>query len=213
LTFFFAPEADAPGRVYEWEVSTEAAQTGLALCQSAEGQPAVGVYGAAWTQSFADNLFVAERLAPLPQAYVVYAAEVIPGPEQAAARVLDDAFDLRHAAIVGEPVGLPARVSRPATPAHVTSDQPTRMTVQVTAALPGLLVLGDYPWPGWQAWVDGQRVPIWAANVIWRGVRLDAGEHVVELRYQPESLTRGLVLTGLGGLLALALALAGKARP
>jgi uncharacterized membrane protein YfhO len=37
----------------------------------------------------------------------------------------------------------------------------------------------------WTATVDGQRVPVYRANYTYKAIRLPAGEHVVEWRYNP----------------------------
>ena len=61
---------------------------------------------------------------------------------------------------------------------------------------PGLLVLNDAWMPGWEATVDGHRVPIRRANYLVRGVLLPAGAHRVVFRYPvPASLWLGLGLS------------------
>jgi uncharacterized membrane protein YfhO len=52
--------------------------------------------------------------------------------------------------------------------------------VNVSAGTPGLLVLTDAYYPGWQATVNGRPVPILATDVAFRGVMLgDAAATVV----------------------------------
>jgi hypothetical protein len=80
---------------------------------------------------------------------------------------------------------------------------PLYTRIEAAAGCPGLLVVGD-PWfTGWQAWVDGRRVRIeWYQGVI-RAVRLPAGNHTVEFRYRPGSVWWGCGLSALGLLAAL----------
>ena len=50
-------------------------------------------------------------------------------------------------------------------------------------------------YPGWRAFVDGQEVPIYEADYLFRGVFLEQGQHLVEFRFRPWFLRIGLVLT------------------
>jgi hypothetical protein len=72
----------------------------------------------------------------------------------------------------------------------------------------GILVLTDAFYPGWKAYVDGQKTDILRANYFFRGVLVPAGKHRVEFRYAPYSFRLGtavsLVSLGLVALLLLA---------
>ena len=70
-----------------------------------------------------------------------------------------------------------------------------------------MVVLQSYS-PDWVATVDGATVPIRAADVLFQGVSVPAGHHVVTLRYRPASVTAGLAssaagIIGLGALLVI----------
>jgi uncharacterized membrane protein YfhO len=69
--------------------------------------------------------------------------------------------------------------------------------VEAELACPGLVVAGDAYYPGWRVWVDGERRPVQELDAV-RGVRAGAGHHVIEFRYRPASVYRGLGLTLLG---------------
>jgi uncharacterized membrane protein YfhO len=70
----------------------------------------------------------------------------------------------------------------------------------------GLLILSDVFDDGWRAYVDGERVPISVADHVLRAVPLPAGEHTVELRYEPLSLRLGILISSLGFVLGVVLA-------
>jgi Bacterial membrane protein YfhO len=212
LTFYFASEADAPGHVYEWEVTTANPRTGVALCAEAPGQPSATLYGVDWQPAYQGELNITERLGRLPRAYVVYSAETISDETAAIHRVLDESFDIRNAALVSQSVGLPTHPDLPASPAEILSYGDADIVLRVTAARTGLLVLGDQAYPGWQAWVDGRPAPVLTANVVWRGVLLQPGQHQVEFKFDPLSLKLGLALTAFGLLLAAGLWVIGSRR-
>ena len=75
--------------------------------------------------------------------------------------------------------------------------QPEVFVVEADLACPGLVVVGDSYYPGWRAWVDGERRPVQELDAV-RAVRAGAGRHVIEFRYHPASVYWGLGLTLLG---------------
>lgn len=205
VSWYFTPERDAPGRVYVWEVKAAegVSRTGVGLCASEDGQPALAVYGRIWQQVFEDGIFYQQRLAPMPRAYVTYAADVVVSEQETVERLLDPTFDLRNSALVAEPVNLPGTAARPASPATLVEYGQSRVVVDATASEAGLLILGDLWHPGWQVTVDGQPAELLRANHVLRAVMLPAGQHRVEFRFQPRSLRHG-VLISLGALLIVA---------
>jgi hypothetical protein len=51
-----------------------------------------------------------------------------------------------------------------------------------------VVVLHDIYYPGWEAYVDGERRPILRANLLFRGVEVPPGRHRVEFRFRPLSV-------------------------
>lgn len=47
------------------------------------------------------------------------------------------------------------------------------------------VVLSDQYYPGWHAYVDGEKVPIYKVNGVLRGVVVPRGKHTIEFRYEP----------------------------
>jgi hypothetical protein len=207
VTWYFAPERNAPGQVYIWEVSAAngEAQTGATLCTDESGEPALAVYGQVWEQVFDKGVYCQQRSAPMPRVYVVYGVETVLEDPQAVERLLSPAFDLRNSALVAQPLALPASAPRPASPATLVEHGQTRVLVEASASQPGLLVLGDLWHPGWQVTVDGQPAELLRANHVLRGVLLPAGQHRIEFRFQPSSLRNGALISLAALLLPLAL--------
>ena len=59
----------------------------------------------------------------------------------------------------------------------------------------GYLVLTDAYYPGWVATVDGQPANIERADILFRAVKIPAGQHRVEFRYQPQSFIIGAAIS------------------
>ncbi len=74
-----------------------------------------------------------------------------------------------------------------------------------------MLVLSDNWYPGWKATVDGRDADVERVDYLFRGVRLGAGTHTVEFRYEPLSFRIGWIVS-LIALLGLVAAVALGAR-
>ena len=66
---------------------------------------------------------------------------------------------------------------------------------------------GSSRYPGWVATVDGAEQPIERANLLFRAVRVPAGDHVVEFRYEPWSVRLGAIVSGASIVATMALLL------
>jgi hypothetical protein len=73
--------------------------------------------------------------------------------------------------------------------ARIISWRPDRVQVVVDSTYPGLLILHEAYYPGWVAEVDGKPARIVRTNVLFRGVEVADGRHVVEFRFEPFSLS------------------------
>ena len=89
--------------------------------------------------------------------------------------------------------------------ATIVVDDPERVEVETSSSGPGYLFLADTYDPGWSATIDGRSAPIRPAFVAFRAVFLPAGPHRVAFTYRPAGFLPGLIVTGLGTALALAL--------
>ena len=94
--------------------------------------------------------------------------------------------------------------------ARVTAYEPDAITIATQAAAPGLLVVSEVYESGWRAYVNGQDVAILPTDHALRGVPIPAGQHTVELRYDPLSLRLGLWISGIAaGVMLIAFVAAG----
>jgi hypothetical protein len=95
----------------------------------------------------------------------------------------------------------------PSEAATLTRDEPQRVELTAVLRSPGLVVISDMDYPGWNLTVDGRPAEILRTNRAMRGVILPAGEHSLVFRYDPLSFRLGIALS-LIGLAALAALLA-----
>lgn len=84
----------------------------------------------------------------------------------------------------------------------IAEEDPQRIVIESDMETPGVVVLADQWYPGWQAQLDGQDVPIVRVNYALRGVEVPAGKSTIVMRYQPPSFYRGAGLS-LAGLVLL----------
>jgi uncharacterized membrane protein YfhO len=84
--------------------------------------------------------------------------------------------------------------------------------IAATTGAPGLLILADQAFPGWEATVDDAPTPILTADHALRAVYLPAGSHTVRFTYAPLAFRAGAALA-LGALAALLGLLAWPRRP
>jgi hypothetical protein len=141
------------------------------------------------------------------RAWGVCRAEWVISPEDAWRAVIDPQFDPSRAVILELGSGTEGQ-DCPSDPQAFIAGGGDPNTVRVEVEFPavGYLVLADMNDHGWEAYVDGERVPVLQADYAFRAVRVPAGNHVIEFRYLPLALRAGAVSTGI--LLAVLLAAA-----
>lgn len=82
--------------------------------------------------------------------------------------------------------------------------RPNRKTIEVNTDSPGWVMVSQTWYPGWVARVDGKKTAILHANYLFVGIEVPAGQHTVELVYQPNSFVFGLLLSILVWIILLA---------
>ncbi len=82
--------------------------------------------------------------------------------------------------------------------ATVTMYRPERVVIEAALDYPGYLVLTDAHYPGWHAMVDGERVPMCRADLLFRAVALEPGEHRVILTFRPALQRLGAAVSIVG---------------
>ncbi|MGD9317853.1 MAG: YfhO family protein, partial [Anaerolineae bacterium] len=158
----------------------------------ADGFELLGVYG--------PDAYLYENRNVMPRAFAVPAYTLANDVTAALDLMASPAFDPAREVVLFEP----PRADNPApalarfrSQVELTGDEPLQVTLDAETNQPGFLVLSDLYYPGWEATVDGQPVPIYQANGAVRAVDLEAGAHRVEFRFRPRPLRYGALISGL----------------
>ncbi len=206
-TIYFKPVADSAGQSFVWGVS---GNEETAVCTAGPGENlAFTAYG---TQLIShgekDGVWIYENPNALPRAYLVHHAETVPA-EQLLESVVDTDFDFYHSVLLTSP--LPGEQSRQLSASPVRSLGEVEITdydlhsvdLNVKTDRPGILVLADAHYPGWEVTVNGVEGEIHEVNGVFRGVFLPAGTHDVSFQFRPTTLYLGLGIAALSIMLAL----------
>ena len=83
---------------------------------------------------------------------------------------------------------------------------PNYVTYNSSAAAPSLAVFSEiFYQPGWKAFVDGKEASIARADYVLRAMLIPAGNHKIEMRFEPQSYSLGNMIATIVSLLILAL--------
>ena len=148
------------------------------------------VLGAAW--------FVGTVL-PVADADAEIAAMKVLNPRDSAV------VDKRFTAQLG---GLPATLDHTGSTIQLTSYRPDKMIYQANAVRDGLVVFSEIYYRGqedWQTLLDGKPVQHLRANYVLRAMRVPAGRHTIEFRFDPPAVKTGNTIDLICNLLLIGL--------
>ena len=80
---------------------------------------------------------------------------------------------------------------------EITKYKPREVEIEVSATKKAFLLLNDTYYPGWKAYVDGEKVEIYRADFFLRAIRVPAGEHSILFVYDPMSFKIGSVISAI----------------
>lgn len=210
-TIYFAPVADSAGQPFVWGITGE---ENSAVCTVGPNKKlAFTAYG---TQLIShgeiDGIWVYENPNTLPRAYLVHHADTI-SADQLLKRLSGSDFDIYHSVLITTPLSsdqsgqLAAQPIRSQGQVEITDYNLHRIDLNVTTSRPGILILLDANYPGWEATVNGSEQEILEVNSVFRGLFLPPGTHTVSFQFRPTTLYWGITLAGLSIVLAIAIIL------
>ena len=147
----------------------------------------------AYRLAHSGDVKIYEVLDRLPRAFVARDVAQVETTTDILNRMRDPAYSPTDLAFL-QP-GLRALPQATTAPSSVQFSEYSAERIVLKAMGPGLLVLTDAAYPGWKATVDGDETPIVTADVVFRGVVLGPGEHVVVFTFAPSSVTTGLTVS------------------
>ena len=90
---------------------------------------------------------------------------------------------------------------------HIEQYTSNRVVIRTSSAQPGILVLTDVFYPGWDAYIDGEPAEILKVDGVVRGILIEEGPHTVVFQYLPATFLEGLILALVSAAFALTLLL------
>jgi|GEM_PF-2703300 len=135
-----------------------------------------------------NDLKIYENNQVLPKAYVTFQKQTVASPEEARSLFYGPSFS-PHTEVILEDrnaVSLPpATATLSIRQATVVRYKPNEIVLNTETDRDGVLVLTDTFYPNWNAYLDGKRVPVYPANVMFRGIFLPRGSHEIRFAYEP----------------------------
>ncbi|MCP4356530.1 MAG: YfhO family protein [Chloroflexi bacterium] len=157
--------------------------------------------------NFLDGIWIYENPTALPRAFLTHHVQNV-DEGQAISTLLNGELDWRQTAVIETP--LPVELSRQLSSSPIPAQGQATITryglnqvdVVVDTAVPGLLVLSDTFYPGWQATVDGTPAEIFEVDGAFRGLFIPAGQHQITFQFRPQVMHIGIILAVLSLVLA-----------
>jgi len=145
------------------------------------------------------DVLILENPDAVPRGVLVGQTEVIEDPQSTWKRLRSSSFDPRTTALLPESLDAPVTPIDSASTAEVAMDshslEEIKWTIQTDA--PRLFVASEVYYPaGWNAYLDGEEVPIRRVNYLLRGVHVPEGEHTLVMRFEPKADSYGTLVAG-----------------
>lgn len=159
-----------------------------------------------------DNAMVLENPDAVPRGFFVGETEVVEDAEATWERLRDPSFAPDSVALLPEALDEPVTSidSNSTASTSLETYEPEEITWSVETDAPRLFVASEVYYPaGWNAYLDGEPVPIHRVNYALRGVHVPDGEHTLTMRFEPSADRYGLWVAGLatfgvyGGILVI----------
>jgi hypothetical protein len=166
---------------------------GLTLIDENTGTNRILSIHPAYRQVHSGDVKVYENLTVMPRAFVVHQARVVADDDETRAILHDPAFNPTREVILSDGEEVDSQITQ--SDVEIVTYEPEEIRLRATLEAPGYLVLTDTYYPGWVAEVDGRYTPIQRANLYFRAVPLEAGNHEITFRFQPTVIRWGLIIS------------------
>ncbi len=131
----------------------------------------------------------------VPRAWIPTEVHERVADDAALQAMADAAFNPAATAYVADALPFPAVPNQAFSPVEFATREPDHLVMTFSTPTDSVLMLSEVYYPGWSATVDGVPTPILRADVALRAVPVRAGQHRVEMVYDPWSVKIGLAVT------------------
>lgn len=137
-----------------------------------------------------DGWSIIENNKALPRAFLADSYKLV-SEESFAREFFSETFNPSSTVLLNEEPDIIPQVASTKS-ADITEYTPNQLTVSSKSDTSQVLFLSDTFFPGWNAYVNGQKTKILRANHTFRAVALPAGVNTVVFAYEPESFSTGV---------------------
>lgn len=155
-----------------------------------------------------NNIFDLIKNNALPRTYAVYDYVVEKDSQKILERLFDDKLNLNESVVLEQAPKLIKNNIKLTSSIAISKYNENNLEINTDTNKDSLLVLTDNYYPGWKAFIDGKEAQIYRANYTFRAISLPEGKHDITFKYEPKSLSNGLILSCLSILILGALYLA-----
>lgn len=139
---------------------------------------------------------VLENTNAFPKAFLVQDLIVETIPQEILDTMFDKETNLLTRAVIEKQVD--GKNNLGSGSAEITSYQPNNVRIKTITGNESFLVLMDTYSPGWNAYVNNNKVDIYRTNHAFRGIFVPEGENIVEFKYEPKSFIYGMLMSTAG---------------
>ena len=143
-----------------------------------------------------DMVQIFENRNVLSRAYLVSKLRLVDNFDEACSILWDrqDPFDPHREAIVESSEDMPISLGKKGV-CEVADYRPNSIFIKTNSEGKNFLVLSETYYPGWKAYIDGEKTKIYRTNGMLRGVLVPSGNRIVKFVYDPWSFKVGGIIS------------------
>ncbi|MCZ6777240.1 MAG: hypothetical protein O7D34_12425 [Ignavibacteria bacterium] len=143
------------------------------------------------------SLTLVQRSTYFPRAFFLYEIDVVHSDDELLAYLKSSGFDHSTTAVLEKEPGftLEPPSTKPEWSANIIKYENNNIVLNARTTHDGLLVLSEIFYPGWKAYLDGTETEIYRTDYNLRSLFVPKGTHTIEVRFEPLSYTRGVLIT------------------
>lgn len=141
--------------------------------------------------------YVYKNVHMLPRAYIVPNATVIRDSKKTKEILQRKLLNPKETILITKDVKNKKNPETVFQEVEITEYTPNKISLRFKANGNGFLVVSDVWYPGWIAVDNGNEKEILKANYLFRSIPIEKGDHVVEFKYDPQSIRVGKIVSAI----------------